>query len=229
MSANSENFNPRWRLMINHFLKSEPKPYTHKTIKTLREWVKDPRLSQNIKNRLQNFINEFNSRPDPYRNFVTELKRLVNADPRFRYYNTKNGNHTTVYYQTNYNMNRPRSSVNFSRAWNNKSGYVAYGHTHPNHRQGGIGTKLRNFGVRAARAVGLPLYQYSINLNRLGLLPSKFGGKTPISGHIMEKLGAVKVKGIPLKKRPGIKKRIEKKKHAYMIRAHRYGTRFRPK
>lgn len=216
---------PEWRQMINHFL-ADKKPYSRETISTFRGWVKNDRLNQNLKNKLQNVINEFNRRPDPYRNrFLPEFKRLVNANNRFRYRTNSRGNGITVYYTKNYsNSNAPQSFVNFSRGRNNKSAYVNYGYTHPNHRQGGIGTTLRNFGVRAARAAGLPLYQYSINLNLLGHLPSKFGGKTPISGHIMEKLGAVKIKGIPSKGG-----RITKKAYAYMIRAHPYETRFRPK
>ena len=216
---------PEWRQMINHFL-AYKKPYSRETINTFKGWVKNDRLNQNLKNKLQNVINEFNRRPDPYRNrFLPEFKRLVNANNRFRYRTNSRGNSITVYYTKNYsNRNAPQSFVNFSRGWNNKSAYLNYGYTNPNHRQSGIGTTLRNFGVRAARAAGLPLYQYSINLNRLGHLPSKFGGKTPISGYIMEKLGAVKIKGIP--SRGG---RIEKKAHAYMIRGHPYETRAKPK
>ena len=211
-----------WRSMINTFLAK--KPYSRETISTFRAWVKNDRLNQNLKNKLQNVINEFNRRPDPYRNrFLPEIKRLVNANNRFRYHGSRNG--ITVYYTKNYsNNNAPKSYVNFTRGENNKSVHVNYGFTHPNHRQSGIGTTLRKFGVRAARASGVPLYQYSINMNMLGHVPSKFGGKTPISGYIMEKLGAVKIKGIP--EGHG---RVAKKKYAYMIRAHPYETRAKPR
>jgi hypothetical protein len=218
------------------------RPHTRELIHTFRAWKQNARLNQNLKNKLQNAINAFNSRPDPYLRFQDELIRLVNANKRFRYHkynNNRVNGKITVYYQNNYrNRNNnspppPRSFVNFTRANNNTSAYISYGVTHPSHRYHPndpnkkrikVGTILRNFGVRAALAAGVPLYQYSINLNMLGLVPSKFGKKkVPISGHIMEKLGAVKVKGIP--KGHG---RVSKKAHAYMVRAHPYRTRFRP-
>lgn len=211
-----------WRTLVNHML---ARPRTREIIQTFKAWKQNARLNQNLKNKLQNAINEFNRRPDPYLRFQAELIRLVNANERFRYNKSNRSNGTVTVYYKNSN-NGPRSFVNFTRASNNKSAYVSYGYTDPVHRGKGIGTTLRNFGVRAARASGVPMYQYSINLNLLGLVPSKFGKnkKTPISGHIMEKLGAVKIKGIP--EGHG---RIAKKKHAYMIRAHPYATRFRPK
>lgn len=209
----------QWRSMINYMVSRPP---TREIIQTFMAWKQNARLNQNLKNKLQNAINKFNTRPDPYLRFRSEIIKLVNANERFRYRNT-NGN-VTVYYKNTYNNNSPRSFVNFTRARNNKSAYVSYGYTDPSHRGKGIGTKLRNFGVRAARASGIPMYQYSVNLNWLGLVPSKFGKKkVPISGHIMEKLGAVKVKGIPWGHG-----RIQKKTHAYMVRAHPYGTRFKP-
>jgi len=210
------------RSMINYML---AKPRTREIIQTFKIWKQNVSLNQNLKNKLQNAINEFNSRPDPYLRFRSELIRLINANERFRYRNNGNSGQVTVYYKNTYNNNNgPESFVNFMRAPNNKSAYISYGYTDRVHRGKKIGTTLRNFGVRAARASGVPMYQYSINLNSLGLVPSKFGkNKVPISGHIMEKLGAVKVRGIP--KGHG---RIMKKTHSYMIRAHSYGTRFKP-
>ena len=223
-----------WRTLVNRML---AKPRTREIIQTFKVWKQTARLNQNLKNKLQNAINEFNSRPDPYRNnFLPELKRLVNANRRFRYRTNSTSGKVIVYYKNNHNnKNAPESHVNFTRALNNKSAYISFGYTDPSHRYDPtnpqenrikVGTVLRNFGVRAARASGVPLYQYSVNLNWLGLVPSKFGkNNVPISGHIMEKLGAVKVKGIPARKRG----RIQKKTHAYMVRAHPHATRARPK
>ena len=219
-----------WRTLVNHML---TKPRTREIIQTFKVWKQNTRLNQNLKNKLQNAINEFNSRSDPYSNkFLPELKRLVDTNKRFKYRTNGINGKVTVYYKNN--NNGPESYVRFTRAANNKSAYISFGYTDPSHRYDPtnpqknrikVGTVLRNFGVRAARASGVPLYQYSINLNWIGLVPSKFGKKNvPVSGHIMEKLGAVKVKGIP--EGHG---RIAKKRYAYMVRAHPYATRARPK
>lgn len=101
----------------------------------------------------------------------------------------------------------------FDPANNNRAAYLNYGHTHVNDRGKGLGTRLRNYGVRAARAAGVPLYQYGINLNSL-----VGRNEMPISTRIMRKLGAV-----PTYRRiPGLS-RI--KKWQSLVRSHRYSTR----
>ena len=104
------------------------------------------------------------------------------------------------------------SFVRFVPVKNKKGVYLEYGRTGNNRRMWGEGTRLRNYGARAARAAGVPLYQYGVNLEEL--LPK---GSIPISTRIMRnKLGAVPTRSIP---------GIGKVKYGSMVRAHPYATR----
>ena len=170
--------------------------------------------SPNIRNKMQNAIRRFNAQ-DPWLKFRKELTRLVNNTNNLKY--SINGNQVHVYVN---HPNGTHSYVNYEPAGNNRSAYIDMGETSNKYRQGKFGTRLRNIGVQAARASGVPLYQYSLNLGNVGYVQSKFGGKTPVSGHIMEKLGAVRTRGIP-----SGKGKMEKKHRAYLVRAHRYNTR----
>jgi len=108
--------------------------------------------------------------------------------------------------------NRNYSFVRFVPVKNKKGVYLEYGRTGNNRRMWGEGTRLRNYGARAARDAGVPLYQYGENIEKL--LPK---GSIPISTRIMRnKLGAVPTRSIP---------GIGKVKYGSMVRAHPYATR----
>lgn len=115
--------------------------------------------------------------------------------------------------------NRGNTFVIFEPMVNNRSVYLALGRTGNTSRGKGLGTRLRNYGVRASRASGVPLYHMGINLE--GLLPA---GAMPISTRIVrKKLGAVRshsIPGISLKRR-----NFNKIAWPSLVRAHRYPTR----
>lgn len=146
----------------------------------------------------------------PYARFVNKLVELTQ--------NNKNisiipGNRQSI--RIEYRPGPVGTYLIFDPANNNRAAYLNFGHTHVNDRGKGLGTRLRNYGVRAAQASGVPLYQYGINLN---FLVKK--NEMPISTRIMRKLGAV-----PTYKRiPGLSK---KKKWQSVVRAHPYSTRYK--
>jgi hypothetical protein len=116
----------------------------------------------------------------------------------------------------NRNNNSNYSYVRFIPSMNRRGVYLNMGRT-GNHRRGkGEGTRLRKYGVNAAVAAGVPLYQYGVNIENL----LKNNKAMPISTGIMRKLGAVSIKKIP---GYGVNT-----KWASMVRAHPYKTRAAP-
>ena len=76
---------------------------------------------------------------------------------------------------------------------NRKKGiYIHYGETKPGFRGQHIGFRLRKTAVNAARHSKIPLYQVSQNIERLVTK-----GNIPISGRIMQKLGATQMNYAP--------------------------------
>jgi hypothetical protein len=145
----------------------------------------------------------------PFNRFVNHLAEITQNNKNLKFHVSANG--VTLRY-------RPGSNgtyVNYTPSNNGKGVELSYGYTHVEDRGKGLGTRLRNYGVRAARAAGVPLWQYGINLNYL--VP---GNQPPISTRIMRKLGAEWTRGIP--KGPG---KIAKKKWASIVRGHRYSLR----
>ena len=74
----------------------------------------------------------------------------------------------------------------------NKGVYIHYGETAKNNRGKGIGTRLRRVAVNASKNTNIPLWQVSQNIE--GLVKP---GNMPISGKIMQKLGATEVHYAP--------------------------------
>lgn len=117
----------------------------------------------------------------------------------------------------NKSKNRDYSYVRFIPSADRRGAYLNFGRTGNNRRGRGEGTRLRKYGVNAAIAAGVPLYQYGVNVE--GLLENN--SAMPISTVIMRKLGAVSVKKIP-----GYS--ATNTKWASMVRAHPYKTRTAP-
>jgi hypothetical protein len=116
----------------------------------------------------------------------------------------------------NRNNNRNYSYVRFMPSMDRRGVYLELGRTGNNRRGKGEGTRLRKYGVNAAIAAGVPLYQYGLNMENL----LENNNAMPISTGIMRKLGAVSIKKIP-----GYD---VKTKWASMVRAHPYKTRTAP-
>jgi len=116
----------------------------------------------------------------------------------------------------NRNNNSNYSYVRFIPSMNRRGVYLNMGRTGNNRRGKGEGTRLRKYGVNAAIAAGVPLYQYGLNMENL----LKNNKAMPISTGIMRKLGAVSIKKIP-----GYDVNT---KWASMVRAHPYKTRTAP-
>jgi hypothetical protein len=144
----------------------------------------------------------------PYERFLNHLLEITQHNKNLKV-NIKN-------FYTRISYANGGAVVNFLPSSNNRGVELAYGRTSAAHRGQGLGTRLRNYGVRAALAAGVPLWQYGINLNQL--VPK---GQTPISTRIMRKLGGVWTRGVP----EFPKGRIVKKKYATLVRGHRYSLR----
>lgn len=96
---------------------------------------------------------------------------------------------------------------------------IGYGEVANEFKGQGLGTRLREYGVHAAKAAGVPLFHEGINMR--GLVGP---GKMPISTHIVRhKLGAEPAHGLHIS-RTG---RIVKPKVSWpsIFRFHRYQTR----
>ncbi len=117
----------------------------------------------------------------------------------------------------NKSNNKDYSYVQFIPSMNRRGVYLSLGRTGNNRRGRGEGTRLRKYGVNAAIAAGVPLYQYGVNME--GILENNKA--MPISTGIMRKLGAVSIKKIP-----GYASLNTK--WASMVRAHPYKTRGAP-
>jgi hypothetical protein len=147
----------------------------------------------------------------PFRRFANKISEL-----------TKNNRNVTVVHVGNNELRLKYSNdtyVNYRLANNRRGVELAYGRTNVADRRKGLGTRLRNYGVKAARASHVHLWQYSVNVNML--VPS---GSKPPSAIIMERLGAQWTRGIPRRYSNG-KISIVKKRWASIVRGHRYPTR----
>jgi GNAT superfamily N-acetyltransferase len=145
----------------------------------------------------------------PFNRFVNHLAEITKNNKNLKFHVGTNG--VTL----RYSPGAQGTYVNFTPSNNNRGVELSYGYTRENDRNKGLGKRLRTYGVRAARAAGVTLWQYGVNLN---LLVNR--NEMPISTYIMRKLGAEWTRGIP--KGPG---KIAKKKWASIVRGHRYSLR----
>ena len=165
----------------------------------------------NNKNNLKKIFNNL-AKPThntPFERFANHLVNITKNNKNIKIY--PNRRNITIGYGT---TNNNYSYVKFMPSKNNRGVYISFGKTGKLRRMQKEGTKLRGYGVRAARKAGVPLYQYGQNVEKL--LPQ---GAVPISTRIMRGLGAV-----PAHKIPG----YGKMNYGSLVRAHRYFTRFRP-
>ena len=145
----------------------------------------------------------------PFNRFVNHLAEITQNNRNLKFHVGSSG--VTL----RYSPGAQGTYVNFTPSNNNRGVELSYGHTNKNDRQKGLGKRLRSYGVRAARAAGVTLWQYGVNLNQL-----KKQGEMPVSTYIMRKLGAEWTRGIP--RESG---KITKKKWASIVRGHRYSLR----
>ena len=152
-----------------------------------------------------------------FHRFVNRLADITQNNKNLMFHVNKNS--VTLRYRQGVS-NLTGTFVTFEPSANKRGVEVAYGHTNVRDRRKGFGTRLRSYGVRAARSAGVPLWQYGINLNVL--VPSKH---QPISTLIMYRLGAERTRGVPR----GASGKIVKKKWATLVRGHRYSLRTQSK
>jgi GNAT superfamily N-acetyltransferase len=148
-----------------------------------------------------------NSRP--FNRFANHLAEITQNNKNLRFSVGKN--RVTL----RYSPGPCGTHVKFKPSHNNRGVEISYGYTRDLDRGKGLGTRLRNYGVRAARAAGVTLWQYGVNINRL--VP---GNQPPISTRIMRKLGAEWTRGVPSESGG-----LFKSKWASIVRGHRYSLR----
>jgi hypothetical protein len=144
----------------------------------------------------------------PFNRFVNHLADITQNNKNLKFHVGSSG--VTL----RYTPGAQGTYVNFTPSNNGRGVELSYGHTNKNDRGKGLGTRLRTYGVRAARSAGVTLWQYGINLNML--VPRN---QPPISTRIMRKLGAEWTRGVPSARG------ITKKKWASVVRGHRYSLR----
>ena len=126
------------------------------------------------------------NRPDAFRKFINSLIKFKNANMKLiphmnpheppPYVNLKIGPQSYIQLE-------PVCANNF-----NKGVYIHYGQTAKKNRGKQIGTRLRKAAVHASHNSKVPLWQVSQNIE--GLVNP---GNLPVSGRIMQKLGATEI------------------------------------
>lgn len=111
--------------------------------------------------------------------YYTALNRLVNTHNNYtiRIMTMNNGFAPPAHNGPNMRLVRKNNKANLTLHRQNNGVVIAWGHTKPNARRQGLGTKIRALAALAALNAKVPLYQESISNN---------------SRRIMNKLGATK-------------------------------------
>ena len=146
----------------------------------------------------------------PFERFTNKLLNIVK--------NNKNLSIGLYKNSIKLSYNRGNTYVMFEPKRNKRSVELSLGFTDPGSRGKGLGTRLRNYGVRASRASGIPMYHQGVNIE--GLVNA---GKPPLSTRMIRKLGAVIAHSIP-GGRMG-RRNVDKFYWPSLVRAHRYPTR----
>jgi len=194
---------------LNKMYKNNNIPQRHLT--TLIRYSHDDTLPENLKRRIRSMINKPIpvSRNSPFEKFVN---RLLNITSNNRNLSVKIINNSKRKVKLAY---RNGTFVNYIPSGNKRGVELEYGRTRPDDRGKGLGTRLRTYGIRAAKAAGVPLWQYGSNINKL--VPEN---EPPISTRIMRKHGAVWTRGIP-----NSFGKIQKVNWGSLVRGHRYPIR----
>jgi hypothetical protein len=110
--------------------------------------------------------------------------------------------------------------VHFSPGYDKRTVQFGYGHTPKLNRGSGLGTRLRKYGVQAARAANVSLFHEGmiIENNHKNL-------KMPISTYIIRKLGAEPAHGLPHPRTSRVTKPQLKSIWPSIFRFHRYPLR----
>ena len=152
-----------------------------------------------------------NNSPRAFERFANKLVNIIR--PNKNLHIKLNKRSITLSY------NRGNTYVIFEPMGNNKSIYLSAGRTANTSRGKGLGTRLRNYGARASRAAGIPMYHMGINME--GLVPA---GTMPISTRIVrKKLGGVRAHSIPGEKLTH--RNINRMAWPSLVRAHTHATR----
>ena len=146
--------------------------------------------------------------------FVGHLYNLTKHNKNITFEILPHGREVKISYSKN-------TYQHFGPTYNRKrrSVEIGYGRVAKEDRGKGLGTRLRNYGVRAARAAQVPLFHEGINME--GLV--KAGSMPPSTRLVRRKLGAERAHGV-FRPRTG---RIGKLRVTWpsIFRFHRYPTR----
>lgn len=149
-----------------------------------------------------------------YDSFVGHLYNLTKNNKNIKFEILPHGREVKISYNKN-------TFQHFGPTYNRKrrSVEIGYGRVSEADRGKGLGTRLRNYGVRAARAAQVPLFHEGINMESL----VNKGSMPPSTRLVRKKLGAEPAHGV-FRPRTG---RVAKLKVTWpsIFRFHRYPTR----
>lgn len=124
-----------------------------------------------------------------FNKYTNSLEKFMNENMNI-HYSSRNNNNAFAFTDVNLSIkNKGYIQIEPVCANNRSQGvYIHYGETFPNARGQKVGFRLRKTAVNAARNSKVPLYQVSQNINKLVKK-----GNVPVSGKIMQQLGATRV------------------------------------
>ena len=149
----------------------------------------------------------------PFERFLDRLIEVTKNNRNLKLNILKNGREVKLSYPSG-------AYVHFSPSYDKRTIQFGYGHTPVQNRGTGLGTRLRNYGVQAARAANVSLFHEGINVKNI---VNK--GKMPISTYIVRKLGAEAAHGLPHPRTSRVTKPQLKSIWPSIFRFHRYPLR----
>jgi hypothetical protein len=184
--------------MTNFYLRLTPQElqnYTssHSKLTWMKNWA--ARKSNTTPANIQAMINKKRASSPPQRKpnsqntfnkYTNSLEKFMNENMNIEYHSSNNYDEVAA---VNLSINKKGYIQIEPVCVNNRSKgvYIHYGETYPTARGQRVGFRLRKTAVNAARNSRVPLYQVSQNINSLVKK-----GNMPISGRIMQQLGAIR-------------------------------------
>lgn len=188
LATNGKNLISKFLLQLNTQERNNfMKPNTNRK-EWIRRWLRNKHNFNN--ERINNRVAKYNARSsfNKYANSVSKLKNANMSLRRFAIPVANGGPYVSLSVgKKGYIQLEPVCLDNFNRGI-----YIHYGFTNGKYRGQKIGFRLRKVAVNAARNTGIPLWQVSQNIE--GLVAA---GKLPVSGKIMNKLGAAQINYAP--------------------------------
>lgn len=184
--------------MTNFYLRLTPTELsnftkTNKRLTWMKNWA--ARKGNTTPANIQAIINKKKaSSPPPrkpnsqntFNRYTNSLEKFMNENMNIEYHSSNNYDEVAA---VNLSINKKGYIQIEPVCKNNRSKgvYIHYGETYPKARGQKVGFRLRKTAVSAARNSKVPLYQVSQNINSLVKK-----GNMPISGKIMQQLGAIR-------------------------------------